>query len=264
MSAGPPNYPKRFSAAAKTYDRHDALHRHIAADLLAMMPMAATAGNALDIGCGTGLLTYAFHRKFPSVPLVAMDESEPMLHVARQKDRQATSIQWLHASFLDFVPQEPFDWIISSASLQWMGTPREVAIKLQHLCAPDTRLFLAIMTRGTLRELHALRAGLGHAYQPARSLPAFETYQDLFSAWPFSLNEARKARHALRYPDAQSLFRALHEQGVTGGPFSRGDKPMPRGILARLIQEYAERYPAVDGGIVATYEVGYYALGFEG
>ena len=59
------------------------------------------------------------------------------------------------------------------------------------------------------------------------------------------------------YPDAKSFLRRLHDQGVTGGAYSAGKRPLTAGELAQLCAYYDAHFPAAGGGVRATYEVLY-------
>ena len=54
------------------------------------------------------------------------------------------------------------------------------------------------------------------------------------------------------------LLESLRRQGLTGGDYSRGTRPLTRGELSRLAAGYEVRFPHPDGGIRATYCVGWF------
>ncbi len=256
------NYPKRFSMAANTYDSHALVQGNAVYDLINMIPADSRFGDVLDIGCGTGLLTASFAQHFPCTHLVALDESKAMLDAAARKFALKTSypVTWKHSSFSNFEATKPFDCIISSSSLQWMGSPATIGTKLSGFCRKGSTLFLAIMTRGTLAELHEVRSELHSDYHPAQSLPCHKEYIDVFRQPPFNLLESKMAHYKTHHRDVRALLQSLHEQGVTGGKFARGNKPLPRGILNHLIRSYEDRYSNADGSIPATYEVSFYCV----
>ena len=55
--------------------------------LAALEALVGDGGRALDVCCGTGDLAFALAESAPSVSVVGLDFSEPMLSVARQKAR---------------------------------------------------------------------------------------------------------------------------------------------------------------------------------
>jgi hypothetical protein len=53
--------------------------------------------------------------------------------------------------------------------------------------------------------------------------------------------------HREAYPSALDFLRSLHESGVTGEP------RLSVGELRELLREYARRFPAPGGGVLATW-----------
>ena len=72
------------------------------------------AQSVLDIGCGTGLLTYAIAAKYPKAELVGIDASEEMIAVA-QKKRCPKNCQY-KAALAEAIPFEDgkFDVVVSA------------------------------------------------------------------------------------------------------------------------------------------------------
>jgi SAM-dependent methyltransferase len=80
---------------------------------------------ALDVACGTGLLTRRLHRWFQTV--VGLDFSEEMLEQARRWTRGPT-IRYVRGDFRDFRLEETFDAAVCGGdSLNYLETPGELA-----------------------------------------------------------------------------------------------------------------------------------------
>ena len=248
----------RFSSAAATYDRHAGLHRTVALELMRLMDGAPSPRRILDGGCGTGVLTCELAGRFPEACIDALDYSDEMLAVARGKLPPQERIRWIAADLRTYDPGIRYDWIATSSALQWATPLDKTLAHLAGLLAPGGRLFMAVMTRGTLDELHRLRMELTPDNVPPRRLPESADLVKATRHGGLSLEHAHGTAYAVPYDDAAQLLRSLHEQGVTGGSLSRGPRPLSRGDLDRLIACYQQRHRDPDGRVTATYEVGFF------
>lgn len=81
------NVPNRFNKTASRYDLLTALNpgynRHL--ELSARRLGCAPNARLLDLCCGTGLSTAALRKVYPLAEIVALDASQGMLDIARQK-----------------------------------------------------------------------------------------------------------------------------------------------------------------------------------
>lgn len=69
---------------------------------------------ALDVGCGTGLLTRMIKQIVPDARVTGLDGDEEVLKIARDKSR-GMDIQWDHALAFDMpYPDDSFDAVVSS------------------------------------------------------------------------------------------------------------------------------------------------------
>jgi len=71
---------------------------------------------ALDLGCGTGLLTLMIKQSIPETRMTGLDGDEEVLAIARQKAKRAQlDIQWDHSLAFDMpYPDNSFDVVVSS------------------------------------------------------------------------------------------------------------------------------------------------------
>jgi len=77
-----------FSRAANNYDTLALFQKELAEELLNQLSAISyqlSAIKILDIGCGTGFLTYGLAEKFPYANIFGVDISHDMLKVARGK-----------------------------------------------------------------------------------------------------------------------------------------------------------------------------------
>lgn len=254
----------RFSAAAATYDRHAALHRRIAKQLLEWAEPLGEGERVLDAGCGTGILTQLLVRHYPHATIDALDLSPTMLAAAQSNLAHYPWINWINVDVGTYQAPTPYRCIASSATLQWLPPAADIIAQLGQQLTDGGHLLLSVMTEQTLHELHAVRQLVAPTKVPAMRLEPHDAYVDALLTTPFTLIRSDVQTYTTYYPHARDLLRALHEQGVTGGRVSRGTHPLTRRELADLATLYDQRFREPDGRVCATYEVGFYLARKEG
>ena len=71
----------------------------------------------LDLGAGTGLLSYYWYRQFPKAEYVLVDVSEEMLKIARKRFSGIDTVDFQIADYADALPEGDFDVIVSALSV---------------------------------------------------------------------------------------------------------------------------------------------------
>lgn len=84
-------------------------------DFLALC--AHDPGNILDLGAGTGLLTYYWYRHFPTAHFTLTDIAGDMLNIARERFAGAGNFEYLISDHSKGLPGEKYDVIISALSI---------------------------------------------------------------------------------------------------------------------------------------------------
>ncbi|MFJ4243709.1 trans-aconitate 2-methyltransferase [Streptomyces iakyrus] len=121
-------------AAAPTWDpaqylRHAGHRARPFADLLARLPDPPTQPPAgrpriADLGCGPGNVTALLAARWPTALITGYDNSPEMLDRAHVDHEGPTSgggrLDFGHADVRTWTPKEPFDLIVSNATLQWV------------------------------------------------------------------------------------------------------------------------------------------------
>ncbi len=117
------------------------------------------------------------------------------------------------------------------------------------------------MTKGTLAELFQARRHAASGKPPLADLPVRE---DLLKAFEDAgLRIEQQADEALKvsYSSASEFLRALHEQGLTAGPYSRSSGGL---LNRRELKALADYYCAAfsdEFGVYATFQVCYFVAG---
>ncbi|WP_033312081.1 trans-aconitate 2-methyltransferase [Streptomyces iakyrus] len=121
-------------AAAPTWDpgqylRHAGHRARPFADLLARLPdppaqPPAGRPRIADLGCGPGNVTALLAARWPTALITGYDNSPEMLDKAHVDHEGPTPgggrLDFGHADVRTWAPKEPFDLIVSNATLQWV------------------------------------------------------------------------------------------------------------------------------------------------
>ncbi len=110
----------------RQYLRHSGHRTRPFHDLLARIPEPpAHRGTTriADLGCGAGNITALLAERWPHARITGIDNSDAMLHTAREHLATLPAgrhTDFVHADLTDWVPEEPYDLIVSNAALQWV------------------------------------------------------------------------------------------------------------------------------------------------
>ncbi|GLX54242.1 trans-aconitate 2-methyltransferase [Streptomyces hygroscopicus subsp. hygroscopicus] len=107
------------------YLRHAGHRARPFADLLARVPALPGARPRIaDLGCGPGNVTASLAGRWPTAHITGYDNSPEMLDRAHTEHEGPTAgggrLEFAHADARDWTPEEPYDLIVSNATLQWV------------------------------------------------------------------------------------------------------------------------------------------------
>ncbi|MFF1280955.1 trans-aconitate 2-methyltransferase [Streptomyces sp. NPDC058299] len=107
------------------YLRHAGHRARPFTDLLARIPdPPAGRPRIADLGCGPGNATALLAGRWPTAHITGYDNSPAMLdraHVAHEgSTAQGGRLDFTHADVRTWTPAEPYDLIVSNATLQWV------------------------------------------------------------------------------------------------------------------------------------------------
>src|ERR1700722_18639018 len=103
---------------ARTYDQSSQPQQAWASEVLARLDGLAGDATILDVGCGTGRVTELLVALVPDGRVLAVDASEEMVALAR--DRLGDSAVLWCEDALDLELDEPVDVVFSTAALHWV------------------------------------------------------------------------------------------------------------------------------------------------
>jgi SAM-dependent methyltransferase len=165
-----PDYATQFCdrSVVRAYDNRPPYPSRVFDALRALLP--ANKGTALELGCGTGDLTFGLA---PYVDeLVAVEASPAMLAAAiRRHEGVPRHVRLVLAHAEAFRPRETFSLVVAAESLHWMDWASllpNIARWLRHdgwLALVTTRSFVSLPWEHELRPLIA-RYSTNQDYQP--------------------------------------------------------------------------------------------------
>lgn len=241
-----PPVRRYFDRAGATYESVALVQRHVAAHLSSLCP-ASLAGNVLEIGAGSGLLTRLLTPRHTAGIYVALDIAPGMLAHAAMPQAGKLAADGERAPFVPAC----FDFLASASAMHWYGNPtRSIPANLA-LLRPGAGFALALYVEGTLGELReASRAtGFGSIY------PMHPTgfYTALFASLPHIDWKVSETTHTVHHASVPGMLRALKDAGVTHSPARSPGSP------ARY-REFTRYYAAHFGdasGVCVSYTVCY-------
>ncbi|OKK16727.1 trans-aconitate methyltransferase [Streptomyces sp. CB00455] len=143
----PPTAPSVPVWDPQQYLRHSGHRTRPFLDLLHRIPELPTArARIADLGCGPGNVTALLARRWPAARITGFDLSPQMLRRAAEDHAGPTpgggSLDFRPADLTTWLPDEPYDLIVSSAALQWVpGHPGSFAAWINALRPGGTFAF---------------------------------------------------------------------------------------------------------------------------
>lgn len=71
----------------------------------------------IDLGAGTGLLSYYWYKHFPDSNYLLVDIADDMLSVARRRFQGINNVSYQVSNYIENLPDIPFDTVISALSI---------------------------------------------------------------------------------------------------------------------------------------------------
>lgn len=87
-----------------------------------------TPQHVLDLGAGTGLLTYYWFKECKTAKYVLVDIADEMLNISRKRFEKVENVQHRILNYEKQLPEEKFDTIISALSIHHLDDMRKQAL----------------------------------------------------------------------------------------------------------------------------------------
>lgn len=119
--------------------------------LLTHFPPEGNVRTVLDLGCGTGDVTFRAAMAFPEAAVDALDGSGAMLGYARDELAKMPGfgerIHFIHGKLQDFLPAKSYDLVVSNSLLHHMPDPALFWQAVKRLSGPGTGIFIMDLSR---------------------------------------------------------------------------------------------------------------------
>jgi len=243
---------RSFSAAAESYDRHNAIQTAVARRLIDFLPANRQFKSILEIGCGTGIYTKMLVDKFPGSRIYSLDISPEMVNRARQHIRHENMI-WLVEDAREVILEEKVSLVTGSTTVHWVNPLDELFANLNRQLYNRGQLIVNVMLRGTLTELHELRRRVAPDKFKSPLLPTRGQVLHRLDGSKLKILKVDEVEIVQEYDSAPQFLDALNEQGVAH--CSEGQSiHFSRGELKELVDLYEKEF-STDKGVAATYRI---------
>jgi len=238
-----------FSRAASSYDGFATLQKEVADRLLMDFISPLTTHHAprsiLDIGCGTGFLTYGLAELFPQASISGCDIAHPMVKIARLKNEEApilfTTANGESLPYKDKV----FDIVASNLTYQWVPDMGTAFLEAYRVLRRGGFFIFSTLGCETLKELRNCYREVSAMFS-RDGLPPFMVFSDKETILSVLKDKGFKdvsietTNIIKTYQDMWALLKTLKSIGA-GNPFQGGDKSLARGsILKKMAEVYKQ------------------------
>lgn len=244
---------RSFGAAALSYDGVAGLQRSVGRALLSHWPeRIPAAGLILDVGTGTGHFAAELLASHPESRLIALDLSEGMLRVARDRlgHGQAGLCLCGDAENLPLA-DGTMDLVFSNLAIQWCADVVRVFREFRRVLKPGGVLLFSTFGASTLTELRRAWAAVDR-YSHVNDFLGIEGLGVALREAGFAGVSLEAERRCLEYPDVLALMRELKGLGARNLTAGRPRHLTGKGALRKMIETYEADMPA--GMIRAGFE----------
>ena len=210
-------------------------------DLLALVE-ARPEMRVVDLGCGTGELTRALHRRLDATETLGLDSSAAML--AKSQSFAGPGLRFEQRDIAEFAATGEYDLIFSNAALHWLEDHEQLLARLTAALRTGGQIAVQVPANDD-HPTHVVAAEL------ARQSPFRETMHGYERRWPVLQPEVYAALlHRLGYKKQHvrlqvygHLLGARDEviEWVKGTLLTDYEKRMPAELFAEFMRQYRER-----------------------
>jgi trans-aconitate 2-methyltransferase len=223
------------------YQRFEALREQPAYDLMELIE-PRPGMRIVDLGCGSGKLTAALHRRLNARETVGVERSAAMLVEAR--GHAGDGLRFQRGDIARFTADAPFDLVFASASLQWVPDHRALLPRLTRLLAAGGQLAVQVPANHD-HASHVVAAELAGEEPYARELGGYvrtspvlapETYAELLYALGYRRQHVRLQVYPLELAAADEVV-----EWVKGSLLSDYRERLPEHLFDRFLAAYRGR-----------------------
>lgn len=247
---------QHFSFHASEYDRYALVQQTVAKRLAGLLEGHLNPCEiALEVGCGTGLLSQQLYRLLPNLQLVLSDLAHGMSQHVQQTLPQSPVCD-ADAAALPFADNS-FDLLTSSSVYQWLNDLPNAFSEISRTLRTDGLLALALFGEKTLFELRSSHQAVLPVGRKSH-VQSFPTVDMVSSALggSFEILSLRSEFEIEWHADVPALLRSLKKIGAQNASQQRPQGLASRQVMQAMLSRYNELY-SCERGIPATYEVIY-------
>lgn len=246
---------QHFSCHARDYDRFARVQQNVACRLSELLfAQGCDWTRALEVGCGTGLLSRRVVHKLPNLSIVLSDLAHGMSTAMAELlpgqlvcDADAARLPFRAASF---------DLVLSSSVYQWLDDLPAAFAEVARVLQPGGLFALSLFGEKTLHELRsshqqALSGRLSHGQHFVSRKKVIRALGMSFCPL-FDTSEFEVEWHA----SVADLLRSLKRIGAQNSSRERPAGLASRQVIQQMMSYYQQEFGSVRG-IPATYEAIY-------
>lgn len=231
------------STLAHLYKETAKNHQHIKGLELIEFADMQQHHSILDIGCGTGELTYILASKVhPWGKVYGIDPDHSRIEVAQRYDIHNAHVAFEHTSIENYESATRFDLIYSNYVLHWVQNKEAVLTKIKKLLQPSGRFVMQCIT-GTpeiLQDLKMLSTSFKESVMDTFPITSEEEWMHIIQKTGFKVNKKEAVN--------DFVFSSLEEflqwwEATTHGMFHRGQ------LTEKHLHFLKKKYP----GTIAIY-----------
>ncbi|MFP3982568.1 MAG: methyltransferase domain-containing protein [Desulfurivibrionaceae bacterium] len=248
---------RKFSRAADGYDNYAMIQRKCASHLLETLPSGFRPDSILEIGCGSGNYSRLLKEKYPGAAVTALDFSEEMLNIARQKTG-GKGISFFTREAENYLVQaeKRFSLITSNATLQWFKDLSGAFANMAKILEEDGIIHVSVFGPGSLTSLgKALREVVDSSIiLPSEKFTDSASLREAASSH-FDHLEIEELNFDRNFHSFLELLRQIHNTG-TGGFMDKTPR-FTKSIIGEL-DKYLESQSAGhtgSEGFTVSYQV---------
>lgn len=250
---------RRRDRAAQLFQEFAFLKARVSRDLLDRLDdTTRTFRSGLELGGHDGGMTRLLQGQNKVAAMRVTDASPGMV---AQATAHGLIAEVADEEALAYAPAS-FDLVVSALSLHWVNDLPGALVQVRRVLEPDGLFIGALFGAGTLSELRTclveaeseIMGGLAPRLSP---LPALSDMAALMQRAGFALPVVDRDRVTVRYDTMFGLLADLKGMGERAAFAPGMGQPLPRRVLMRAAELYAQNFRDPDGRLRATFEIIY-------
>lgn len=241
-----------FSLASTHYDELAHLQKKVGQDLLNKFAIEKTT-KIVDIGCGTGFLTYDLLKKGMAQQVIAIDLAFSMLQTSRNKLERFSSVQYICADAEQLpILKNSIETLVSNLALQWCQNLSQVFNGFNEVLKKGGQIYFSTFGPATLQELK-YSWQIVDDFSHVNEFYSTEQLYDFLQQSGFQKILIDTKTYHSNYRTVIDLMQELKGIGAHNVLSGRNKKLTSKGQMQKMIDAY-ENF-RTNGMIPATYEI---------